>query len=289
MKEIQNKQYNYDGSVLFRARKRLGISLEVASKKLTLSVSQIKSIEGNLSHGYATHYFRKLAIERYAKILNININKVISYPEIDLVVLDSTEPDPYKPWNNFFGQVRSQVRNITIIILSLILLMSYFFFPSQEPKNKDLIVQKIDIPNDDPDSSPMIVSIPEESNNTDNLTGENIVSIPSQPTTNTDQNFICTIQSSPVTSFTTKTPDRPSSYFHLESLADQSICTVDSDGNLKNYTLVTGDKLTHRGKPPFKIQLDPTASTLYFQGWIVYLKASNKFIQLDPALTPLTD
>ena len=113
MKKMQDNNYSYDGSVLFRARKRLKIDLEVVAKDLTLSVRQIKSIEENLSHGYATPYFRKLAIERYAKILNVSAHKVIFYQEINPIILDSTEPDPYKPWNNFFGQSR----NITIIIL----------------------------------------------------------------------------------------------------------------------------------------------------------------------------
>ena len=285
MRETQDKNYSYDGSVLFRARKRLKINIEVVSKELTLSVSQIKSVEENLDHGYSTPYFRKLAIERYAKILNVSAHKVIFYQEINPIILDSTEPDPYKPWNNFFGQSR----NITIIILTIIFFISYFFLSSEEQKKTDLIVKKMENLDKNLESYPMIISPPKKIINTDNLIGENIIDISSQPTINKALNFICTIQSSPVTSFTTQTPDKPSSYFHLVSVADQSICTVDSDGNLKSYTLVAGDKLTHRGKPPFKIQLDPTASTLYFQGWIVYLKASNQFIQLDPALTPLTD
>ena len=286
MKKMQDNNYSYDGSVLFRARKRLKIDLEVVAKDLTLSVSQIKSIEENLSHGYATHYFRKLAIERYAKILNVSAHKVIFYQEINPIILDPIEIVPSRLLNNFF----SQINNIsTFIIIIIILFISYFFFLSDKPKNTESIIEKINIPVVNPESFPMIVPTPKEIISTDNFTEQNIIDIPSQPITNTALNFVCTIQSSPVTSFTTKTPDKPSSYFHLESLADQSICTVDSDGKLKTYNLIAGDKLTHRGKPPFKIQLNPTASILYFQGWIVYLKASNQFIQLDPALPALTD
>jgi cytoskeletal protein RodZ len=292
MKKFQEKNYSYDGSVLLRARKRLKISLEQVSKELTLSVSQIKSIEENLSHGYATAYFRKLAIERYASILNISIHKVISSEENEPIILDSTKPNPAEPLNNFF----SQYKNMSMIVLSIILfiiLFVYLLFIIDQPKEMDsvfksIVKEEIDSP-DNLESSPMIVSAPEETINTDNLTSDNIIDISSQPTIDTDQSFICTIESSPVTSFTTKMPDKPSSYFHIESLADQTICTVDSGGNLKTYNLIAGSKLTHRGKPPFKIQLNPTASTLYFQGWIVYLNANNKFIQLDPTLPPLTD
>jgi len=286
MKKLQSNNYSYDGSVLLKARKRLKISIDDISRELTLSTSQIQSIEENLSHGYATPYFRKLAIERYAKNLNIHINKVISYQEINPINLDSTEAKPVRSLSNSL----SQVKYISIITLLIILFFSYFIFIQNQEKNVALIIEKkIDTPDNYLEPHPMIVLTPKEIISTDNLTDQNIIDIPSQPITNTALNFDCTIQSSPVTSFTTKTPDKPSSYFHLESLADQSICTVDSDGKLKTYNLIAGDKLTHRGKPPFKIQLNPTASTLYFQGWIVYLKASNQFIQLDPALPALTD
>ena len=290
MKKLQSNNYSYDGSVLLKARKRLKISIDDISRELTLSVSQIKSIEENLSHGYATPYFRKLAIERYAKILNVSAHKVIFYQEINPIILDPIEIVPSRLLNNFFSRINNiSTFIIIIIIIIIILFISYFFFLSDKPKNTESIIEKINIPVVNPESFPMIVPTPKEIISTDNFTEQNIIDIPSQPITNTALNFVCTIQSSPVTSFTTKTPDKPSSYFHLESLANQSICTIDSDGKLKTYNLIAGDKLTHRGKPPFKIQLDPTLSTLYFQGWIVYLKASNQFIQLDPALPPLTD
>ena len=286
MKKLQNNNYSYDGSVLFKARKRLKISIDDIARELTLSTSQIQSIEENLSYGYATPYFRRLAIERYAKNLNIHINKVILYQEINPINLDSTEAKPVRSLSNFLNKVKY----LSIIILLIILFFSYFIFTGDQEKNVALITEKkINTLDNYLEPHPMIVLTPKEIISADNLTDQNIIDIPSQPVTNTVLNFDCTIQSSPVTSFTTKTPDKPSSYFHLESLADQSICTIDSDGKLKTYNLIAGDKLTHRGKPPFKIQLDPTASTLYFQGWIVYLKASNQFIQLDPALPPLTD
>ena len=293
MKKIQNNDYSYDGKVLFRARKRLKINIEAVSKQLTLSTMQIKSIEENLSYGYATPYFRKLAIMRYANILNISIDKVISYQEIDSIILDPAEASSSIFLKNLFIIISNfRLINLRIIIftitITITLYISYFLFLSDKPKDIDQAIKEINIPDNVLESSPMIFT-PKVINNTDNLIGQNVIDIPSQPIINTALNFVCTIESSPVTSFTTKTPDKPSSYFHIEALTDQSICTIDSDGNLKNYNLLAGDKLTHRGKPPFKIQLDPTLSTLYFQGWIVYLKASNKFIQLDPALPSITD
>ena len=284
MKKNQSS-YSYDGSVLLRARKRLKKDREFVAKELTLNITQIKSIEENLDHGFATPHFRKLSIERYAKILNVSIQKVISYPVNESLVLDSNESSSKKFIINFL----SQASNLIIILLVILLAGSFFYYSVSQNNvsvNKEILINETNSKLDDVESYPMITSLSKEITNTDNLTSDNIADIPRN---NTALNFICTIESSPVTSFTTKTPDKPSSYFHLVSKADQSICTIDSDGILKTYNLIAGDKITHRGKPPFKIQLNPTASTIYFQGWIVYLNSSNQFIQLDPALPPLID
>lgn len=288
MKKTQDNDYSYDGSVLLRARKRLKKDREFIAKKLTLNINQIKSIEENLGYGFATSYFRKLSIERYAKILNVSVDKVISCPVNASIILDTDIPAPPISTIN----ISKHASNLAIVFFVVLSFSLFFYYSDSSNKlseNKEVLVNEIiDLPVD-LESSPMITSTPKELINIDNLTNNNIINIPSEPIANTALNFICTIQSSPVTSFETRTPDKPSSYFHLVSTADQSICTIDSDGNLKNYNLSAGDKITHHGKPPFRIQLDPTASTLYFQGWIIYLKASNKFIQLDPALPPLTN
>ncbi|MDG2252099.1 MAG: hypothetical protein P8K73_00445 [Methylophilaceae bacterium] len=288
MKKPQDKDYSYDGSVLLRARKRLKKDREFIAKKLTLNVTQIKSIEENLNYGFATPYFLKLSIERYAKILNVSIHKVLSYPVNEPITPDSDEPTLPKFLINFSNQA-SNLIILILVILSIALFFYYSKLQNNIIKNKEIIINEENSTSVDVESYPIIASTPEDIINADNLISDSIIDTPSQSINNTALNFICTIQSSPVTSFITKTPDKPSSYFHLVSSADQSICTIDSDGDLKTYNLIAGEKITHHGKPPFKIQLDPTASTLYFQGWIVYLNASNQFIQLDPALPPLID
>ena len=94
--------------------------------------------------------------------------------------------------------------------------------------------------------------------------------------------FICTINATAVKEFSTINPEKPANYFHLVSLKPQTICAIDSLGNKKTYQLEEGGKVTHRGEPPFKIQLDPNKSHLYFQGWIVHLQPQDRFIQLNP-------
>ena len=77
-------------------------------------------------------------------------------------------------------------------------------------------------------------------------------------------------------------PEKPPNYFHIVSLKKQSVCFIDNQGVLKQYDLAEGGKITPRGEAPFKIQLNPSISELYFQGWKVYLEENDSFIQLNP-------
>jgi hypothetical protein len=51
---------------------------------------------------------------------------------------------------------------------------------------------------------------------------------------------------------------------------------------LKTYNLAKGERVTHKGTAPFKIQLNPTFSELYFEGWKVQLQNDDFFIKLHP-------
>ena len=103
---------------------------------------------------------------------------------------------------------------------------------------------------------------------------------------NSVEDFVCTVGTAPLKSFSTQTPEKSSYYFYFISNDSQKICVVDSLGALKEYDLKKGAKLSHHGSPPFKIQLDPNISEIYFEGWKVNLQDNDYFIQLNPALTP---
>ena len=68
---------NYKGDTLARKRQKLKLSHEDVAQQLTLSVSQIISLEKNLDSGFATPHFRMLAIKRYSKLLNLNLKSVV--------------------------------------------------------------------------------------------------------------------------------------------------------------------------------------------------------------------
>ena len=99
--------------------------------------------------------------------------------------------------------------------------------------------------------------------------------------------FICSIESASMDKVWSRVnPEKPATYFHIVSLGEQSICTIDNRGVLKQYNLAKGGKLTHRGEAPFKVQLNSSISELYFQGWKVYLEDNDNFIQLNPVDMP---
>ena len=103
---------------------------------------------------------------------------------------------------------------------------------------------------------------------------------------NSDEDFVCKVGTTQLKSFSTQNPEKSSYYFYIISHDSQKICVVDSLGALKEYDFKKGSKLSHHGSPPFKIQLNPNVSEVYFEGWKVNLQDNDYFIQLNPALTP---
>ena len=109
---------------------------------------------------------------------------------------------------------------------------------------------------------------------------------PEVVTFNSVEDFVCTVDTTPLKSFSTQNPEKSSYYFYFISYDSQKICVVDSLGALKEYDLKKGAKLSHHGSPPFKIQLNPNISEIYFEGWKVNLQDTDYFIKLNPTLTP---
>ncbi len=103
---------------------------------------------------------------------------------------------------------------------------------------------------------------------------------------NSVEDFVCTVDTASLKSFSTQSPEKSSYYFYFISNDSQKICVADSLGALKEYDLKKGAKLSHHGSPPFKIQLNPNISEIYFEGWKVNLQDNDYFIQLNPTLTP---
>jgi cytoskeletal protein RodZ len=278
--------FNYKGETLTRKRKKLKLSLEDVAQKLTLSVSQIISLEKNLDSSFATPHFRMLAIKRYSKLLNLDLKSVVTP---DTKQVDSS--------NEFVEASKKSTFSFNwLFILLVFLAILIFIFNQSDSQNDDANIiahlEKEIIENDNnlnqnennqADSLPF--SSESESNEviahskSENENKPIVESLENNEGVNLD--FICTINTTAVKEFSTTNPEKPANYFHLISIEPQTICTVDNLGNKKTYRLEEGGKVTHRGEPPFKIQLDPNKSRLYFQGWIVHLQPQDRFIQLN--------
>jgi cytoskeletal protein RodZ len=278
--------FNYKGETLTRKRKKLKLSLEDVAQKLTLSVSQIISLEKNLDSGFATPHFKMLAIKRYAKLLDLDLK---------LVVIQETKQIDSS--NEFVkvGKKSTFSFNWVFIIFGFIAIL-IFIFDQPDSQNDDANIithlEKEIIENnnlnqtENNQANDLPFSSESESNeviaHSNSENGNKPITESSENNEGVNLDFICTINATTVKEFSTTNPEKPANYFHLITAEPQTICTVDNLGNKKTYRLEEGGKVTHRGEPPFKIQLDPNKSRLYFQGWIVHLQPQDRFIQLNP-------
>ena len=282
-----NDPFNYKADTLARKRQKLKLSREDIAQKLTLSVNQIISLEKNLDSGFATPHFRMLAIKRYAKLLDLDLKHV--------VIQETKQVDS----SNEFVEVSKKSTfsfNWVLIILGFVAIL-IFIFSQSDSQNDDAniiahlekeIIENDNNLNQNENNQADDLPFSSESKSNEVIThsnSENENKLITESSVNNEGiniEFICAINATAVKEFSTINPEKPANYFHLISMEPQTICTVDNLGNKKTYRLERGGKLTHRGEPPFKIQLNPNKSRLYFQGWIVHLQPQDRFIQLNP-------
>jgi transcriptional regulator with XRE-family HTH domain len=274
MKAKESLQYN--GKVLLKERKKQKISRIDIALKLTLNEHQIKSIEENLATGFTNDYFKKLSIKRYAKVLVVPIDKVI----------------PVNNNTNDEGNILNDVQNIEIkkysFILPLALVLFLFanifvFNPPEEEVDYLTLNDSIDNISDPIPKEADENALPIEINENDTPPEVTQINYDSSAPDNGALDFICTIDTATdLTNFSTKNPEKPATYFFIISDAAQTFCTIDSNNILKTYNLAKGERMTHKGTAPFKLQLNPSISELYFEGWKVQLQNDDFFIKLHP-------
>ena len=274
MKVKESLQYN--GKVLLKERKKQKISRIDIALKLTLNELQIKSIEENLASGFANNHFKELSIKRYARLLVIPIDKVI----------------PFKNNTNKEVSIFDDVNNVDlkknsfIVPLALVLFLFVNIFIFNLPEEEvDYLTLNDSIDNI---SVPMPIEaieneLPIEINENDMPTEVAQINYDLSAPDSATLDFICTIDTAAdLTNFSTKSPEKPATYFFIISYEAQTFCAIDSNNILKTYNLAKGERITHKGTAPFKIQLNPTISELYFEGWKVQLQNDDFFIKLHP-------
>jgi len=274
MKVKESLQYN--GKVLLKERKKQKISRIDIALKLTLNELQIKSIEENLATGFANNHFKELSIKRYARLLVIPIDKVI----------------PFKNNTNKEVSIFDDVNNVDlkkksfVVLLALVLFLFVNIFIFNLPEEEvDYLTLNDSIDNI---SVPMPIEaneneLPIEINENDMPTEVAQINYDLSAPDSATLDFICTIDAAAdLTNFSTKSPEKPATYFFIISYEAQTFCAIDSNNILKTYNLAKGERITHKGTAPFKIQLNPTISELYFEGWKVQLQNDDFFIKLHP-------
>ena len=306
--------YIYFNKKLINKRKKLRLTISDAAKTLTLSTTQIKSLENNLDIGFASPKYKLILLKRYAKLLDIELEDLIENEDRSNLEKEN-KPPAQKTNSALHNKVNYSV--LAIILFGLII----YFFNTDLSKSKNKILDLNEV-TPEPDTLSIEIHEEEHIEITDNLSknlgsSEQIsdnddeydqldLQFNEEPITiaddlfasteldstseviafNSDEDFVCKVGTTQLKSFSTQNPEKPSYYFYIISHDSQKICVVDSLGALKEYDFNKGSKLSHHGSPPFKIQLNPNVSEVYFEGWKVNLQDNDYFIQLNPALTP---
>ena len=306
--------YIYYNKKLINKRKKLRLTISDAAKTLTLSTTQIKSLENNLDIGFASPKYKLILLKRYAKLLDIELEDLIENKDISNLEKEN-KPPAQKTNSALHNKVNYSV--LAIILFGLII----YLFNTDLSKSKNQILDLNEV-TPEPDTLSIEIHEEEHIEITDNLSknlgsSEQIsdnddeydqldLQFNEEPITiaddlfasteldstseviafNSDEDFVCKVGTTQLKSFSTQNPEKSSYYFYIISHESQKICVVDSLGALKEYDFKKGSKLSHHGSPPFKIQLNPNVSEVYFEGWKVNLQDNDYFIQLNPALTP---
>ena len=283
-----NNNFKYNYKILAQERKKQKISLENIASELTLNIDQVKSLENNLQQGFATPHFKNLALKRYCNFLAIDLEKVIPEEIPTKEEINEEEIEEIYVDNNKFSFL-SKLKKIPshfFLILSCLIII-FIILQNFDTKDTDL---EIVIPKPNTSEKKIITNNGLSAPVSENYKKEKKVTILKENIQKNETEseiipieFLCSINSAPIDKiWTRKNPEKPATYFHIVSLKKQSICTIDNQGQFKQYNLDEGSKLTHRGEAPFKIQLNPSISELYFQGWKVILNENDTFIQLNP-------
>ena len=308
------EKYIYHNKKLINKRKKWRLSIGDAAKALTLSTTQIKSLENNLDIGFASPKYKLILLKRYAKFLDIKLDLLIE--EKDKLISEKENKIPtHKTKSTLHKKVNYSI--LAIVIFGFI----FYLFDADLPKSNNQIsdlnevtpepettsietpkVEQVEVIDNLPknlDGSEKVSANDDGYNESDSQLNEESFVITDDvvaPTEldsssevvalNSVEDFVCEVGTTPLKSFSTRNPEKSSYYFYIISHDSQKICVVDSLGALKEYDFKKGAKLSHHGSPPFKIQLNPNISEVYFEGWKVNLQDNDYFIQLNPTLTP---
>ena len=153
--------YIYYNKKLINKRKKLRLTISDAAKTLTLSTTQIKSLENNLDIGFASPKYKLILLKRYAKLLDIELEDLIENKDISNLEKEN-KPPAQKTNSALHNKVNYSV--LAIILFGLII----YLFNTDLSKSKNQILDLNEV-TPEPDTLSIEIHEEEHIEITDNL------------------------------------------------------------------------------------------------------------------------
>jgi len=294
------------GHLLKEAREDLNLSIDDVARRLTLSNKHIVSMEENKKDGFVSFQIKLISIRKYAAFLELDIDTVIEHTKNKTKSLNLPEPELENQINeqddlpkkkipfpikikSFFLWTKIHIKMPHIFYFIIFLFVSNFVigvYQKYAVAHKNFEGQEVDLPNID--SLPNDIATYEINPIEKKQESKEVLPIeikkPEENNKGIPIKMCGQAISMPITQVSSPTdPLKTGDYFHIISKGPQTICILDANGTENKYSLIEGQKLTYRGgKAPFKLLIEPTMSEIFYEGWLVKLKAEQNYIQLNP-------
>ena len=303
---MSNDSIIIHGHLLKEAREDLNLSIDDVAHRLTLSNKHIISMEENKKDGFVSFQIKLISIRKYAAFLELDIDTIIENTKNKTKSLNLPEPELENKLNetdeltkkkilflikikSFFVWAKTYIKAPHIFYFIIFLFVSNFVigvYQKYAVAHKNFEGQEVELPNID--SLPNDIATYEIKPLEENQQSRKAVPIEVKNLEENNKDLAIKMCgqaiSKPITQVSSPTdPLKPSDYFHIISKGQQTICILDAEGTENKYSLTEGQKLTYRGgKAPFKLLIDPAMSEIFYEGWLVKLKAEQSYIQLNP-------
>lgn len=303
---MSNDSIIIHGHLLKEAREDLNLSIDDVAHRLTLSNKHIISMEENKKDGFVSFQIKLISIRKYAAFLELDIDTIIENTKNKTKSLNLPEPELENKLNetdeltkkkilflikikSFFVWAKTYIKVPHIFYFIIFLFVSNFVigvYQKYAVAHKNFEGKEVELLNFD--SLPNDIATYEIKPLEENQQSRKAVPIEVKNLEENNKDLAIKMCgqaiSKPITQVSSPTdPLKPSDYFHIISKGQQTICILDAEGTENKYSLTEGQKLTYRGgKAPFKLLIDPAMSEIFYEGWLVKLKAEQSYIQLNP-------
>ena len=237
--------YTYHNKKLINKRKKWRLSIGDAAQALTLSTTQIKSLENNLDIGFASPKYKLILLKRYAKFLDIKLDLLIEEKD-KLISEKENKHTTQKTKSALHNKVNYSI--LAIVIFGFI----FYLFDADLPMSNNQIsdlnevtsepetasietpkVEQVEVIDNLPkslDVSEKVSANDDGYNESDSQLIEESFVIADDAVAPTEldssskvialnsvEDFVCEVDTTPLKSFSTRNPEKSSYYFYIIS------------------------------------------------------------------------